>query len=299
MKTLLPLIISILILSCSGSKKVVQKSEQAIVNIQKSESQETDTITLKKLDNIAPKKEETPKPIVEEVVKAKDSSLTETISAINDTVIFTHSIWAELLTKYVSDKGIVNYKGFKQDKKSLKKYLDQLSNNLPDQDWNKSKKLAYWMNAYNAFTVKLIIDHYPVQSIKDIKDPWDARFFKLGKKWYNLNEIEHKILRKMGEPKIHFGINCASYSCPKLSNKAFTEQNVNKELQKLAIHFINDPNKNTITPTKVQLSKIFSWFGKDFKTEGTLIDFLNQYSEIKIKPNAIKNFKKYNWNLNE
>ncbi|TPN88075.1 DUF547 domain-containing protein [Aquimarina algicola] len=267
--------------------------------MQKSESQETDTITLKKLDNIAPKKEETPKPIVEEVVKAKDSSLTETIPAINDTVIFTHSIWAELLTKYVSDKGIVNYKGFKQDKKSLKKYLDQLSNNLPDQDWNKSKKLAYWMNAYNAFTVKLIIDHYPVQSIKDIKDPWDARFFKLGKKWYNLNEIEHKILRKMGEPKIHFGINCASYSCPKLSNKAFTEQNVNKELQKLAIHFINDPNKNTITPTKVQLSKIFSWFGKDFKTEGTLIDSLNQYSEIKIKPNAIKNFKKYNWNLNE
>ena len=76
--------------------------------------------------------------------------------------------------------------------------------------------LAFWMNAYNALTIDLILRNYPVDSIKDIKNPWDQRLWKLGDKWYNLNQIEHDILRKMDEPRIHFGIVCASFSCPKL-----------------------------------------------------------------------------------
>ena len=155
------------------------------------------------------------------------------------------------------------------------------------------------MNAYNAFTVKLIIDNYPIKSIKDIKKPWDIRFFQIGKKWYNLNDIEHQILRKMGDPRIHFGINCASFSCPPLLNKAFTATNVDKELEQLAVAFVNDKERNKISANSIEISKIFQWFGKDFKTKGTLIDFLNQYAATKISPTAKQRFLDYNWNLNE
>ncbi len=211
----------------------------------------------------------------------------------------THQSWNVLLSKHVSKDGTVNYKGFKQDRVAFKSYLNELSKNMPSQEWSKKDKLAYWMNVYNAFTVKLIIDNYPVKSIKDIKNPWDLRFFKLGKKWYTLNDIEHRILRKMGDPRIHFGINCASFSCPPLLNKAFTAQNVDQELEKLSITFVNDPKRNTITASRLKLSKIFSWFIKDFKKEGTLIDFLNKYSKVTINKTAKKSFMAYDWNLNE
>lgn len=210
-----------------------------------------------------------------------------------------HTLWNDLLTKHVTATGDVNYKGFIKDKKQLKEYLALLSENEPQDNWSKEETLAYWMNVYNAFTVKLIIDNYPVASIKDIKDPWDKRFFKIGSKWRNLNEIEHKILRKMDDPRIHFGINCASISCPTLHNKAFTAANVNSTLDQLATAYINNAKHNIITKNAVELSKIFRWFSKDFKTNGSIIDYLNQYSAITIDDNAKISYKEYNWSLNE
>ena len=227
---------------------------------------------------------------IQETKKANDTSIVKTIH---------HQSWNDLLVKHVSKNGIVSYKGFIQDKTLLKSYLRYLAQNLPDESFTKSQKLAYWMNAYNAFTIKLIIDNYPLKSIKDIKDPWDLRFFKLGEKWYTLNDVEHRILRKMGDPRIHFGINCASFSCPRLLNKAFTSKNVDQELEKLAYDFINDPKRNNIDTDKIILSKIFSWFAKDFKKEGSLITFLNKYATIKINENAKKSFMTYDWRLNE
>jgi len=213
--------------------------------------------------------------------------------------VLTHIKWNRLLTKYVSSEGTINYKGFKEDEKALKSYLSVLRNNMPAKNWSKADKLAYWLNVYNAYTVKLIIDNYPVKSIKDIKKPWDLRFFRLGKKWYTLNDVEHQILRKMKDPRIHFGINCASFSCPPLSNKAFNSKNVDAALEKLTIAFINDPKRNTISANQIEISKIFSWFAKDFKKEGTIINFLNKYSNTKINTSAKKSFKNYNWDLNE
>ena len=212
---------------------------------------------------------------------------------------FDHTIWNTLLQKHVSQNGTVNYKGFKNDQSKLKIYLNTLAKHIPTEQWSRYDTLAYWINVYNAFTIKLILDNYPVNSIKDIKNPWDLRFIKLGATWYTLNDIEHTILRKMEDPRIHFGINCASVSCPKLLNKAFTAQNVNTELESLTIDFINNPEKNTISANKIEISKIFPWFAKDFKTKGSLIDFLNTYSKTRIHNNAQKSFKKYNWLLNE
>jgi hypothetical protein len=199
-----------------------------------------------------------------------------------------YSLFNKLLQNHVSEKGVVNYRGFIKDNKSFSDFLSILSENTPTSNWSREEKLAFWMNTYNAFTIKLIIDHYPLKSIKNIKKPWDKRFFKIGNKNYSLNDIEHQILRKMNDPRIHFGINCASYSCPTLSNKAFTAATVDKELDVLAGQFINDPKRNTLTENSVELSKIFQWFAKDFKKEGSLIDYLNKYAKIRIQQNAKK-----------
>ena len=228
-----------------------------------------------------------------------ESNRSEEIAVVDSNQKLDHSNFNKLLQLYVTENGVINYKGFIKDKTIFLEYLTTLSENPPKKNWTKEDKLAYWMNVYNAFTIKLIIDNYPTKSIKDIKDAWDMRFFEIGKKWYNLNDVEHKVLRKMGDARIHFGINCASFSCPPLLNRAFTTNNVDNELDFLAHRFINDISRNTITEDKFEVSKIFQWFGKDFKTEGTLIDYLNKYSDVKIKKTAKRSFKKYDWNLNE
>jgi len=293
-------IITTTIFSCSSTKKVITKIEQQEKNIISNKNDSLTSITpsvfnLQKIDTtkviIVTSPEKTATILVDDNTTFLKGTFKEKIH---------HNLfYGSLLKQFVNEKGIVDYKGILKNRKRLNIYLETLSENLPKEDWTKEDKLAYWMNTYNAFTIKLIIDNYPTKSIKNIKNAWNIRFFKLGAKWYNLSDIEHKILRKMNDPRIHFGINCASYSCPQLHNKAFTANNVNNELDYLAHQFINDTSRNTISEGHIQLSKIFQWYAKDFKTEGSLIDYLNKYSDITINSNAKKSFKKYNWNLNE
>lgn len=230
-------------------------------------------------------------------IKSTDNQIT--IVATESVKDVDHSKWNALLKKNVSPNGNVNYKGFLRDKKELEAYLDILEANVPSKSWSRNATLAYWINVYNAFTVKLIVDNYPVHSIKEISNPWGKKFFTLGGQKYSLEQVEHEILRKMGEPRIHFAINCASISCPNLLNEAYTEAELSKQLAQVAKSFINDKTKNTITKSKIEISEIFNWFASDFKTKGSVIDFLNQYSNIKIDSKAKKTYKNYNWNLNE
>lgn len=210
-----------------------------------------------------------------------------------------HSKWNNLLTKYVTDDGNVNYQGFKADKKELTNYITHLSQFTPDDTWQKEETLAYWINAYNALTIDLILRNYPVKSIKDIKNPWEQRLWKLGNKWYNLEDIEHQILRKMNEPRIHFAIVCASYSCPKLQNKAFTSENLEIQLTNATKEFLSDTKRNEISQNHLKISKIFQWFSKDFKNDGSIIDFIDNYSSVDISPKAKISYKDYNWDLND
>lgn len=212
---------------------------------------------------------------------------------------FDHHQWNTLLSRHVSNNGNVNYKGFKRDIVLLQNYIGTLSENMPNETWSKEAKLAYWINAYNALTVDLIVKNYPIKSIKDIDNPWGQRLWNLGGTLYNLDEIEHKILRKMDDPRIHFGIVCASFSCPKLLNTAFTAEQLDEQLTTATRDFLSDTDRNNISENELNLSKIFQWFAKDFKQNGTLIDFIDQYSDINISPNAKKRYKDYNWALNE
>lgn len=217
----------------------------------------------------------------------------------NENNVVDHSTWDKLLKKYVADNGDVNYKGFKKDAELLNSYIQYLSTKVPTETWSKPEKLAYFINVYNTNTIKLIIDNYPIKSIKDIKNPWSKNRIKIGDKDFSLEDIEHEILRKMDEPRIHFAINCASASCPRLLNSAYTSENVEQLLDKATKSFIANPKKNTITEYSVQLSKIFQWYKSDFTTGGSLIDYINQYSTVKIHQDATISYLDYDWSLNE
>ncbi|WP_242116905.1 DUF547 domain-containing protein [Aestuariivivens sediminicola] len=210
-----------------------------------------------------------------------------------------HSIWDGLLKAHVAANGNVDYKGFKNNWKTLLDYISYLGKNHPKANWTQEEQLAYWINAYNALTIDLVLRHYPLGSIKDIEDPWKQRLWKLGVKWYHLNEIEHQILRKMHEPRIHFAIVCASQSCPKLQNEAYTASHLEHQLRAATEAFLNDPEKNSIAFQNLELSQLFKWFARDFKKNGTLIDFLNQYTDVTISENARIRYKAYDWALNE
>lgn len=213
------------------------------------------------------------------------------------------SIFNELLQKHVTKTGIVDYQSFKADKVKLDSYISYLENTSPNNSWSVNKQKAFWINAYNAYTIKLILENYPLKSIMDIKQKgktaWKIPFAKVGGKTYTLDHIEHEILRKnLFDPKIHVGVNCASGSCPKLGNKAFTEDNIEAELTQLMKDFINDTTRNKLSKKKVQISSIFDWFKDDFTKNGSVIDFLNKYSETEISPKAKISFLKYDWTLN-
>ncbi|MEO1516053.1 MAG: DUF547 domain-containing protein [Bacteroidota bacterium] len=218
-----------------------------------------------------------------------------------------HVLWDSLLKQHVDANGWVDYQGFVQDSSRLNQYLSSLSAHHPNEaNWSREQRLAYWINAYNAFTVQLMIRHHPVESIKDIKNGipfvnsvWDIAFIQIEGATYDLNNIEHSILRKrFSEPRIHFAINCASYSCPVLLDEAYTADQIEEQLDRQARLFLSDQKRNVIEADKIRLSKIFKWFKGDFTDGQTLIEFLNRYSAVQIQPKAKLEYLDYNWTVN-
>lgn len=325
MKVLYLFIVTLLFLSCSGTKTLNDNKEMpapktSSQTINKDTLASTQTKALKITDSLyVPQEDSDVKIINKPLVKTEETKITETTTEkkIKHTSKDTddsfhkeltkktknpHELWNELLKSHVTDKGNVDYKSLKRNHTKLLDYIHVLDLVQKDANFNsisRAEKLAYWINAYNAMTVDLILRNYPVKSIKDIKDPWKQRHWKLGNKYYNLDEIEHEILRSMDEPRIHFAIVCASYSCPKLQNNAFIASNIEQQLTKATKEFLSDPERNAISQNNLELSKIFQWFAKDFKQNGSLIDFLNKYAEVQISKNAKKRFKDYSWDLNE
>ena len=210
-----------------------------------------------------------------------------------------HSTWDKLLQTYVDNAGNVDYKGFLTEREKLQDYLDLLGKRVPNADWTRKETLAYYINMYNAATVALVLDHYPIQSIKEIPNRWKRKWITLGDKTTSLNDIEHKILRKMDEPRIHFAINCASYSCPKLLKQAFTSDNLERLLDKTAVDFINDPERNRFEGERAELSQIFKWYKSDFTENGSLRSYVNQFVENPLGKAAKISFMDYDWSLNE
>ncbi len=224
--------------------------------------------------------------------------------------VVDHGTFDKLLHKHVNAQGLVDYKGFKADETAFNQYLAMLSKNPPAANWPKNDQMAYWINAYNAYTIRLILDHYPVGSIKDIGSkikipfvttPWAARFFSIGGEKMSLDNIEHGILRKkFDDPRIHFSLVCASMSCPRLRGEAYTADKLNAQLDDQGHDFLNNPAKNKIGKSEAQLSKYFDWYKGDWEKNGqSVVKWVNRYSTTKIDGNTRISYLDYNWSLNK
>ena len=218
-----------------------------------------------------------------------------------------HAPWSAMLQRYVDERGGVDYDGFEKDSIELNVYLKTLSDNVPNPDaTSKDERLAYWINAYNAYTVKYILIKRPLQSIKDaggsitmVNSPWDEKFFYLGGIEFDLNTIEHEIIRpRFNDARIHVAVNCASISCPALLDQAYTEADLQSQLDSQMKAFLKDTNKNNLTAYPAEISSIFSWFKSDFTQNGSVIDFLNKYSDNKLNTDTPLKYIKYDWRLN-
>ena len=227
-----------------------------------------------------------------------------------------HTEWTTFLKRYVKD-GTVFYTGINQSgQEALSGYLRQLELVTPEQmgGWTEAQKLAFWINAYNAYTIRLIIDNYPVRSILTMGLLPGGAFRKnfipltrLRGKILSLNDIEHEILRKeFEEPRIHFAIVCASISCPALRSEAFAATDLERQLEEVARAFILDETKNRYDAGKrtLHLSSIFKWFREDFERDGQgLVDFVAPYFEPGIRTQLGSGqvrvrFLRYDWGLN-
>lgn len=221
-----------------------------------------------------------------------------------------HAAYDRLLKKYVNEQGLINYTAWKTDQQELNQYLDRLSKNPPVASWSKPEQMAYWINAYNAYTIRLILNHYPVKSIKDIGSkikipfvttPWAAAFFSIGGRKMSLDDIEHGTLRKkFDDPRIHFALVCASLSCPRLRNEAFTADKLDRQLDEQGRDFLRDPAKNKVGQASAQLSKYFDWYKGDWNKNGqSVAKWVNQYAASKMNADAKVSYLDYNWNLNQ
>ena len=207
------------------------------------------------------------------------------------------SLYNSLLQKYVSSTGAVNYFELKKEMKDLEEFISGLSNDPVFEKGSRNEKLAFWINVYNANTLLMVIQNYPLKSIRDIYkgNPWDVKWIQIGSRTYSLNQIENDIIRpEFKEPRIHFVLNCAAKSCPPLYNKVITKDNLESVLESTTKKFITG-SENKIGNNKLEISSIFDWYRDDF---GAVTSFISTYSGVKISKDAKITYKKYDWSLN-
>lgn len=249
----------------------------------------------------------------------------------------SHKAFDALLKKHVvvlqaGRASQVRYAGFKQDEAALKGYIETLSK-VTDAEFKaftRPQQMAFLINAYNAFTVQLILTKYPdLKSIKDLggtfSSPWKQKFFKLFGQDTFLDQIEHETLRRKGvydEPRVHFAVNCASIGCPALREEAFTADKLDVQLDEQATRFLSDRSRNRYNAQRevLEVSKIFDWFkedwqsgykgvGKDQTPVTSREQYFGKYAKLLAdKPEEQKvvadgkaeiRFLDYDWNLND
>lgn len=242
----------------------------------------------------------------------------------------SHKAWDDLLKKHVKyvqngNASRVDYAGFVKDHAALKAVLDDYSK-VPKAEfdgWSKPQQQAFLINAYNAFTIEKILTRYPnIKSIRDFGsvfgNPWKDKFFTLFGQPAYLDMIEHEMLRKEGvydDPRVHVAVVCASIGCPMLRNEAFTAQNLEASLEDGMKRFLSDRTRNRYDPKskKLEVSKIFDWYGKDFEkghkgfasVKATMAKYADQLADSPEDRAAVKNqqaevsFLEYDWTLND
>ncbi len=237
-----------------------------------------------------------------------------------------HAAWSALLKKHVrwlpdGKRSQADYKGFAADRAQLKAVLDSYST-VPKASfdgWNKAQQQAFLVNAYNAFTVELILTEYPnLKSIKDLgsllQSPWKKKFFTLLGEQHHLDWIEHEQLRSVyKDPRVHAAVNCASIGCPALRDEAFTAAKLDAQLDDGMRRFMGDNTRNRVKGGQVEVSSIFKWFKEDFNSgyrgfkqvEDVFATYAEQLTDKPDEQAALRakslpvSYLDYDWSLND
>jgi hypothetical protein len=228
-----------------------------------------------------------------------------------------HTEWDRFLKHYVLPgvDGVnrVRYSRVKAaDRQRLGDYIAALEQ-LPIRRYSMAEQLAYWINLYNAVTVEVILQHYPVQSIRDIDispglfadGPWGKKLLTIEGQAISLNDIEHRILRPLWQdPRVHYALNCASVGCPNLSDSAYTAHTIDARLDQAAIAYVNDPRGVSYEDGKLTVSSIYNWFRKDFgASDQAVIEHLKYYASATLQDSLAGSEEisgyYYNWSLND
>ena len=234
-------------------------------------------------------------------------SIMAPVTSARSAQVVDNSIYAELLGKYVKD-GVVDYQGFKSEEVKLDRYLRVLEK-IDTGTLSRNEQFAFYVNAYNAWTIKLILSGYPgIKSIKDLgslfKSPWKKKICRIDGDVITLDDIEHNILRpKFKDPRVHFAINCAAKSCPPLRSEPYLEDRLDQQLDEMTSAFINDPASNRYDDRTLYVSSIFKWFAEDFNND--VVSFFLKYAQGKLKRQLESNkgeikvkYLDYDWSLN-
>ncbi|MFQ5653182.1 MAG: DUF547 domain-containing protein [Planctomycetota bacterium] len=220
---------------------------------------------------------------------------------------FDHSAFDALLKKHVTPDGSVDYEGLRARHKDLGRYLERIGaadlSTLP-----RDELLAFLINAYNAWTLDLILDHYPLKSIRELDTPWKKPRCRVGGETVSLDFIEHSLLRVeelFDEPRVHFAVNCASLGCPPLRAGAFTARGISRQLDEAVRAALRNPRQLVVKGDRVGVTAILSWFGSDFtRKHGTLASFLIPHAPPEAAAILRKRgddaifFLDYGWELN-
>lgn len=253
--------------------------------------------------------------------------LSAVFSAVTTAQEALHQPWQALLTQHVSPindghSSQVNYAGMKTDHAKLTAYLTALGkiDKQTFEQWPAPQQLSFLINAYNAWTVELILSTYPdIKSIKDLgsffSSPWSKKFIPLLGETRSLDNIEHELIRgdnKYGDPRIHFAVNCASIGCPALREEAYTAEKLERQLEQQTVRFLSDKTRNRFNKAEMELSSIFKWYQEDFslgfRASDSLSAFILLYAEslgLTPEQQALLKAKKmdvdylpYDWQLN-
>ncbi len=231
--------------------------------------------------------------------------------------LVSHTPWSELLARYVDTAGMVNYKAWKAspgDVKRLDQYLNSLSAASTSARASREAQLAFWINAYNAVTIKGILREYPTTSIRNHTPRlfgyhiWHDLLLQVGGRSYSLTQIEHDVLREMGEPRIHFAIVCASRGCPRLLGEAYTAATLNDQLNQNAKNFFARRTnfQYDSRARSIKLSYILDLFGEDFGANSAaqlkrIAPYLPDAASRKLAAGgtARVSYLDYDWSLND
>ena len=245
---------------------------------------------------------------------------------------FSHADFDRVLARFVDDRGRVDYTALAADPADLDRYVAQLAavspDNQPDRFPTSQARLAYWINAYNAAVMKLVLQYYPIASVRDVRPPMVLFFLPrlsgffyfervaLGGERRNLYDLENSVIRqRFPDPRVHFALNCASRGCPRLPRQAFTAERLDDALDRETRQFLAEPRNLTIDPSRrtVFLSSIFSWYEDDFlaserrsgSTEPTLLGYVGRNSSVEQAAQIAGcqgcrvSFVPYDWRLND